>query len=144
MQWEPGPTAGFSQASARALYAPIISNNPHGPEHINVKSQRADPDSIWNVIRQMILIRRGHGAFSRGEFEWIDVQNHALAVFQRSFDHEKILAVHNLSDTQQGITYPIKKSVTAMTDLLTKQEFVPVKENLEIELMPYQYLWLKE
>ena len=30
-----------------------------------------------------------------------------------------------------------------MTDLLTQEEYFLVKDNIEIELMPYQYLWLK-
>jgi maltose alpha-D-glucosyltransferase/alpha-amylase len=144
MQWEPGPTAGFSPAPAQALYAPVISNNAHGPEHINVKSQRADPNSIWNVIRHTIAVRRQHHAFSWGEFEWIDVENNALAVFQRTYDQEAILVVHNLSDAKQSFTYPTKKSVPAMTDLLTQKQFDPVNERLEIELMPYEYLWLKQ
>jgi hypothetical protein len=31
-----------------------------------------------------------------------------------------------------------------MTDLLTQKQFDPVDERLEIELMPYEYLWLKQ
>ena len=143
MQWEPGPTAGFSQASANSLYAPVINHNGYGPEHINVSNQRTDPNSIWNVIRHMISIRREQRAFSWGEFEWIDVQNNALAVFQRNYDNEKILVLHNLSDTKQRISYPTKESVTAMTDLLTQRKFVPANERFEIELLPYEYLWLR-
>jgi maltose alpha-D-glucosyltransferase/alpha-amylase len=143
MQWEPGPTAGFSPAPARALYAPVISNNASAPEHINVKSQRADPDSIWNLIRHMIAIRRQHRAFSWGKFEWIDVQNNALAVFQRTQDGEAILVVHNLSDAKQSFSYLTRKSVNVMTDLLTQKAFDLENQRLEIELMPYEYLWLK-
>jgi maltose alpha-D-glucosyltransferase/alpha-amylase len=143
MQWEPGPTAGFSQAHAKSLYAPVINHNGYSPEQINVHNQRADLNSLWNVIRRMISVRKQHRAFSWGEFEWIDFQNNAVAVFQRSYNNETILAVHSLSDTKQRILYPIKKSVRAMTDLLTEEEFVPRKEHLEIELGPYQYLWLK-
>lgn len=144
MQWEPGPTAGFSQAHAKSLYAPVINQNGYGPEHINVKSQRAEPNSLWNVIRHMISVRRQRRAFSWGEFEWIDVQNNAVAVFQRTYNNETVLVVHNLSDTTQRISYPIKKSVNSMTDLLTQKQFVPANHTLEIELIPYQYLWLNE
>jgi maltose alpha-D-glucosyltransferase/alpha-amylase len=143
MQWEPRPTAGFSQAPANSLYAPVINDNGYSPAYINVNQQRADPDSIWNVIRHMISVRREQRAFSWGEFEWIDVQNNALAVFQRSYEDETLLVLHNLSDTKQRISYPIKKSVTAMTDLLTQREFVPANERFDIELAPYEYLWLR-
>jgi glycosidase len=91
----------------------------------------------------MISVRREQRAFSWGEFEWIDAQNNALAVFRRSYENETILVLHNLSDTKQRISYPIKKSVSAMTDLLTQREFVPANQRLDIELAPYEYLWLK-
>jgi glycosidase len=143
MQWEPGPTAGFSQAPAKSLYTSVINYNGYGPEHINVKTQRGDPSSIWNAIRHMISVRRSQRCFGWGEFEWIDVRNNALAVFQRTYSHEAILVVHNLSDAKQRLLYPTKKSVTALTDLLTHKQFDLVNERLEIELMPYEYLWLK-
>jgi maltose alpha-D-glucosyltransferase/alpha-amylase len=143
MQWEAGATADFSGAPPQSLYAPVISEDAHGPEYINVKAQRADPNSIWNVIRQMIAIRRKHRAFGRGEFEWLDVQNKTLAVFQRTHNNERILVVHNLSDAKQSFSYPTRKSVSALTDHLTQKQFDPVHERLEIELMPYEYLWLK-
>jgi maltose alpha-D-glucosyltransferase/alpha-amylase len=143
MQWEPGPTAGFSEASSGSLYAPVISDEVYGPARVNVKSKRADPDSLLNMIRHMITVRRKHQAFGWGDFAWIDIANTSIAAFQRSHQTETILAIHNLSSTTQNISYPIQKSVTLMTDLLTRQEFLPADETIEIELAPYQYLWLR-
>lgn len=143
MQWEAGATAGFSEASSKAVYAPVIESDVYGPARVNVKSQRADPDSLWNVIRHMIAIRKQHRIFGWGQFEWIDLQNDAIAAFQRTYNNETILALHNLSAVNQKIHYPIKKPVNSLTDLLTQKQFIPVKENLEVELAPYQYLWLK-
>ena len=45
MQWETGPTAGFSEAPVQSLYAPVIDDDAYGPAQVNVKSQRADPNS---------------------------------------------------------------------------------------------------
>ncbi|HLO29349.1 MAG TPA: maltose alpha-D-glucosyltransferase [Anaerolineales bacterium] len=144
MQWDIGSTAGFSEAPARSLYAPVIDDQTYGPARVNVKSQRADPNSMLNVLRHMIVIRKQWRAFGWGNFEWIDLQNNAIAAFQRRHNNEVILAIHNLSDTLQRISYPIKKPDHSLTDLLTGQEFILAKENLEIELRPYQYLWLME
>jgi len=143
MQWEPGETAGFSDASAESLYAPVIDDEPYDPAHLNVNSQRADPDSLLNSIRHMITVRKQHHVFGRGNFEWIDCKNSAVAAFHRTYQHESILTIHNLSDRSQKIVCPLKKSVHSMTDLLTQQQFALTNHNLEIELMPYQYLWLK-
>ncbi len=143
MQWEPGPTAGFSEAPLSALYAPVIDNDIYAPARVNVKSERADPNSLLNIIRHMIAIRRQHQTFGWGTFEWIDLQNDALAAFRRTHHNETILAIHNLSDANQKISYSMKKPVNSLTDLLSQKQFAPVNGNVEIELMPYQYLWLK-
>jgi hypothetical protein len=73
----------------------------------------------------------------------VDVRNDAIAAFRRTYQGESILAIHNLSEAKQKLSLPIKKPVKELTDLLTQKQFSPVKENLEIELLPYQYVWLK-
>ncbi len=143
MQWETGPTAGFSEAPPQALYAPVIEDNAYGPARVNVKSQRADPNSLLNIIRHMIAIRKQHQTFGWGQFEWVDVRNEAVAAFQRTCNGETVLAIHNLSDVKQTISYSMKKPVNSLTDLLTQKQFMPANGTFGIELMPYQYLWLK-
>jgi maltose alpha-D-glucosyltransferase/alpha-amylase len=143
MQWDVGVTAGFSEAPPEHLYAPVIDDEVYGTARVNVNSQRSHPNSLLNIIRHMIAIRKQHQAFGRGEFEWIDLQNESIAAFRRNHNGEMILAIHNLSDTGQNVLYPIKKPVTSLTDLLTEKEYVSTNEGIEIELEPYQYLWLK-
>ncbi len=142
MQWEPGETAGFSTAPLQSLYAPLIADEIYGPARVNVKSERANPNSHLNQIRHMITVRRQHQAFSRGEFTWVDVGNEHVAGFQRTQQDETIFALHNLSDTGQTISFSIKKPVKSMIDLLGGREFLPDNETLKIELSPYEYLWL--
>jgi maltose alpha-D-glucosyltransferase/alpha-amylase len=141
MQWEAEATVGFSKSST--LYAPVIDSNTYGSAQVNVKSRRADPDSIWNVIRHMIAIRKLHPTFGQGQFEWLDIANESIAAFQKTYEDETILAIHNLSNENQKITYAIKKPVNSLTDLLTQKQFALVNGNFEIMLMPYEYLWLK-
>jgi maltose alpha-D-glucosyltransferase/alpha-amylase len=143
MQWEPGSTAGFSESSSTPLYAPVIGDEVYGPARVNVKSQRADPDSLLNTIRHMIAIRKQHRAFGWGEFKWIDMAKASVAAFQRTYQGESILALHNLSSTTQTISHLIQKPLISMSDLLTEQEFLPLNDTIDIELAPYQYLWLK-
>jgi maltose alpha-D-glucosyltransferase/alpha-amylase len=143
MQWEPGETAGFSEAPAESLYAPVIKDEVYGPAKVNVELQRAQPDSLLNTIRHMIAIRKGQPAFGRGEFEWMDVENPGIAAFRRTHEDASVLAIHNLSDREQALLLSIKKSVTSMTDLLTQRNFAPAGETLQLTLEPYQYVWLK-
>ncbi|MDQ2692324.1 MAG: maltose alpha-D-glucosyltransferase [Chloroflexota bacterium] len=145
MQWNAEEeNAGFSEAPVQTLYIPVIDDEVYGPRRVNVESQRADPGSLWNVIRQMIAVRKQHRVFGWGEFEWLDFENLAIAAFQRTHQGESILAIHNLSDAAQTLSYAMPEPVTSMTDLLSGKEFVPANENLEIELQPYEYLWLRK
>ncbi|MFD7204738.1 alpha-amylase family glycosyl hydrolase [Streptomyces sp. NPDC059893] len=54
MQWDDTPNAGFSTAPADRLYLPVDpdANRP------TVAAQQADPDSLLNLVRRLIALRR--------------------------------------------------------------------------------------
>ncbi|MFC9327428.1 alpha-amylase family glycosyl hydrolase [Kitasatospora sp. NPDC057015] len=58
MQWDAGPNAGFSTAPADRLYLPVDPD----PDRPDVATQRADPDSLLNLVRRLIALRRSHPA----------------------------------------------------------------------------------
>jgi len=139
MQWEPGINAGFSQANAETLFSPIIADPVFSPERVNVTSQRAVPDSLWHTIRHMMAVRKQYREFSRGDFEWMDLQNPSIAAFQRTYQGESVIALHNLSDTHQKVSIEIKKPANSLTDLLTDKQL----NRGELNLAPYEFLWLR-
>jgi maltose alpha-D-glucosyltransferase/alpha-amylase len=143
MQWRSEPNAGFSDAPAQSLYAPLIDDELYGFAHTNVQAQHQDSNSLWNAIRHMISTRQEHPAFSRGEFEWIEFENHRIAGLQRTFQGETILAIHNISDSEQHLVLKTKEPVQSLTDLLSGVSFVSNQGEVEFVLAPYQYLWLK-
>jgi len=143
MQWNAGVNAGFSEATLQTLYSPVIDDDVYGPGRVNVDFQRRDPNSMSQTIRHMLAIRKQYHAFGRGEFEWLDCQNDQIAGFQRTYEGEQILTIHNLSDVRQKIPLKIKRSAQLLTDLLTQKEFSFDNEGFDLELTPYQYLWLK-
>jgi maltose alpha-D-glucosyltransferase / alpha-amylase len=138
MQWNAGTNAGFSEASGESLFAPVIDAEMYGPAHVSVEAQRRDPNSLWSAIRHMILERRKHPQFGRGEFHWLDVQNEHIAAFERTYDGQTIVVLHNMSGSAQTISVEINKPVKTLTDLLTKRNLdLPT-----IELAPYEFVWL--
>lgn len=141
MQWESSPTAGFSQAEAASLYAPVIDDNVFGKDHINVASQFNDPASLRASVRHMIATRKNHPQFGRGDFTLIDLNNDHVAAFERAYQGSSILAIHNLSDRPQVVSLKTKKPANSLTDLLTQNTFD--LQNTALELAPYQFLWLK-
>jgi glycosidase len=66
MQWDDGPNAGFSTASAHRLYLPIDPD----PDRPTVAAQRRDPGSLLNLVRRLLALRRSHAALgSEGSVE---------------------------------------------------------------------------
>ena len=98
---------------------------------------------MWNTIHHMIMIRKQHHAFGWGEFEWLDLENNKIAGFQQTFESETILAIHNLSDSHQSIVLKTNEPVKSLTDLLSQKVFDSKNGEVELDLVPYQYLWLK-
>ncbi|MEU4242742.1 alpha-amylase family glycosyl hydrolase [Actinoplanes sp. NPDC026619] len=58
MQWDDGPNAGFSTASAEKLYLPIDPD----PQRPTVAAQENDPGSTLNFVRELIRIRKDNPA----------------------------------------------------------------------------------
>ncbi|HEX7567606.1 MAG TPA: maltose alpha-D-glucosyltransferase, partial [Anaerolineaceae bacterium] len=144
MQWNSGPNAGFSNASSNQLYLPLIEDPSFDPEVVNVVYQEADPDSLLNLIKRFIFVRKQQIALGSGNLEWAEVgSNPAVLAFYRSAQQETVLVVHNLSDSCQvaAITCP---PGSRFDNLFSGQRLeTGPTGTLRLELNPYQYLWLK-
>jgi len=62
----------------------------------------------------------------------------AIAAYWRTFAHDRVLALHNLSGQVQAIEMEILSQ--PMIDLLTGTSF---SASDQITLNPYQFLWLQ-
>jgi trehalose synthase len=140
MQWMDGETAGFSGAASPLLYSPLIEG-AYGPDHVNVAAQQSDPASLWHAMRHMLSTRKGHRAFGWGDLVWEDCGNDRIAAFWRRWEDERILAVHNLSDTETTCSFA-GSAAGPVLDLLTHEKYAFSREKPQILLAPYQYLWL--
>lgn len=145
MQWNPGLNAGFSRASPKMLYAPVVQDHPYGPETVNVEAQRNDPDSLWNRLRQMISLRKAHPILGWGDFIWAESDSPAVAAYWRTHEKERMLIVNNLSHEVKSVSLMIgSDSAGHFVDIkATNNRYVPVNGQLHLTLQPYQYLWLK-
>ena len=62
MQWNAGPSAGFSAAPAASLYLPIDPD----PQRPTVAGQRDDRNSLLHTVRDLIALRRAHPELGPG------------------------------------------------------------------------------
>jgi maltose alpha-D-glucosyltransferase/alpha-amylase len=143
MQWTSADDAGFSEVPVQSIYTPVIDNDVYGPKQVNAESQRKDPNSLWSAIRHMIAIRKQNRAFGWGDFSWVDCGNDAVAAYERVYQNEQIIVLNNLSDQTQPVKAPLSGRSRALTDLLTGKTFAGLDGKIELDLKPYQYLWLK-
>src|SRR5512136_1866033 len=66
MQWSAAENAGFSDAPAGQLYAPVIDDAVYGYQQVNAAVQRADAGSLWHWMQRVLRIRKQHPVFGRG------------------------------------------------------------------------------
>ena len=140
MQWDTSPNGGFSDVKPDQLYAPIIASAAYNPEQVNVQDQRNNPDSLFNLIRRLLEVRKTYPAFGRGGFDWAETPK-AIAAYFRSYQDERLLVLNNLSEQRQTVTIPVDGPVQ---DLLVGETIQPADHGqLIASLEPYQYRWLK-
>jgi glycosidase len=89
MQWTPGGYAGFSNHSP---WQPVND----GYEEVNVKIQKADPDSLLRLYRKLIQLRNTHPALQVGDYIRVVNQQEQVYAFLRTFSGETILVFFNL------------------------------------------------
>ena len=145
MQWADAPNAGFSPASPERLYLPVIASPGSDPAQINVASQQADPHSLYQTVRRMVAIRKGHPAFGGGALEWAPGEDRSILAFYIAAPQERILAVHNLSGEQKSFPVALPGAgPQSLVDLLTGQAIqVQAGAPAVLTLPPYGYTWRK-
>ena len=62
MQWDSSPNAGFSTAPAASLYLPVDPD----PQRPTAAAQRADPNSLLHLVRDLIALRHANPELGSG------------------------------------------------------------------------------
>ncbi|CAN5187808.1 hypothetical protein BH18CHL2_BH18CHL2_04190 [soil metagenome] len=144
MQWSAGPSAGFSAATGRRLYLPVISAPPHGHKAVNVEAQRADPYSLLSWMKRVIGVRNRYPAFGRGTFELLHPENRAVLAYLRRHEGVTILVVANLSRFAQPCTLELRGEVGKVpTEMFGLTELAPIGQDAyTFMLSPHAFHWL--
>ncbi len=142
MQWDDSSSAGFSKAPSQSVYLPIIDDDTYGRKQVNVKSQQDNPYSLWHSVRNMIHARKKYPAFGRGDFQWIDCENEAIAAYVRTYEDQVIYVFNNMSASEHVISIPMQDIPGPLTDILTGKDYYIQDQTLTLKMSPRQYLWL--
>lgn len=80
MQWDRSKNLGFSSAEADKLYLPVDSS----PDAPTVENQKDNPDSIYQVVTDVIRLRKKHKDLGNdGEFEVLYAKKHKYPFIYR-------------------------------------------------------------
>jgi oligo-1,6-glucosidase len=99
MQWDDGPSAGFTTGR------PWIAVNPNYRE-INVARDRASPRSIFAYYQRLIRLRKAHPIIVYGSYDLLLPEHPQLYAFTRSLGDERLLVLLNLSREAAAFTPP--------------------------------------
>lgn len=99
---------GFSTAAPWFDYAP-------GREHANVETQTGDSSSLLSRYRALIRTRKSSDALRRGTLKPIDTDARLLA-FTRTSAGDRVLVVHNLSDSLVSADLGVEAGQTLFAD----------------------------
>lgn len=96
MQWDSTTNAGFSAASKDKLYLAIDPDK----KRPTVAKQAAKPDSLLNMVKKLIKLRKAHTALqSNADLHFLYAMPHSYPfVYKRQNSDETVLVVLNPSD----------------------------------------------
>jgi maltose alpha-D-glucosyltransferase / alpha-amylase len=133
MQWSADRNSGFSRADFERLYFPVIMDPVYGFQSVNVEAQQRHPTSLLHWMRQMIMLRKQHQVFSRGNISFIKPENMKVLAFTRSYQGETVLCVYNLAFSSQPVQLNLQEYEGMIPVDLQYQTKFP-----RIEAQPYQ------
>lgn len=90
MQWDATPQAGFGKTQ------PWLPVHPNYTTR-NVAAQLKQPESLLNVYKRLIALRRGNLALRRGDFVVVEQADPECLVYQRIHGKQRMLIALNFS-----------------------------------------------
>jgi maltose alpha-D-glucosyltransferase/alpha-amylase len=103
MQWSGGQNAGFSTATASALYSQPIADPVYGYAAVNVAAQLRDPSSLLHWMRNLIRLRKQFKVFGRGTLQFVPSSNPKILAYVRRWGDDTVLCVANVSRHVQPV-----------------------------------------
>ena len=148
MQWTSEPGGGFSTADPSTFPEPPAEGE-FGPEHVNVRDQSRDPDSLLSFFRHLVDCYRACPELAWGTAQVVDPGPDAAPVLahRTEADGISVVVLHNFADRDVTATLPLKglEGCELFDVLAADGSTVPVPDDgaLELTLPAYGYRWLR-
>ncbi|MDT4950233.1 MAG: maltose alpha-D-glucosyltransferase / alpha-amylase [Pseudonocardiales bacterium] len=145
MQWDNGPTAGFSSAAPADLVRPVHKRGSYGASKVNVAAERRDRDSLLRWFQELISVLRECPEIGVGVPSVIDI---ALprSVLAHRFDAPEgaILLLHNLAATPVTVDLSSVDIGKNPDEVFANAAYEPLTRDLsQFFLDGWGYRWLR-
>lgn len=143
MQWSDRPGGGFGPAGGeQSRRRP--PDGPYGPEHVNVASQRADPDSLLNWVAGAVRTRRQIPELGAGRWRTLKTDDDTVLAHTCEMDGSGFVAVHSLSGEPRTVDVQVEDPDRLFEVLSTPGTGLRRADgHLTIDLPRYGHLWIQ-
>ena len=144
MQWDDGPSGGFTTAPPDQLIRPL-PDPPWSPQEVNVVAQRRDDGSLLNWMERLIRRYRETPELGWGELELLDVGERSVLGHRLNWERSCVVCLHNLGASTVTVVVPVPDAdVRVVVDLLGDEDpRTPEDGAVSVGLDGYGARWLK-
>jgi maltose alpha-D-glucosyltransferase/alpha-amylase len=145
MQWQSGPTGGFSSAAPERLVMPVPTRGKYSTRRVNVQDQSRDASSLLRWFEQLIRVLRECPEIGNGTPSVIDVpMPRSVLVHRFDADGGAIVLLHNLADEPVSVDLSTLGSVPDACEVFSDGPYGPLGRRLaDLELNPWGYRWIR-
>jgi alpha-glucosidase len=131
MQWSAEPLAGFSPPGTEETWLPVAKNYAQ----LNVQNQLSDPNSLLELYRTLLKLRKQQPALQLGTYQPILDQVPDVYSYLREYNDTKFMICLNFSSEQRIIRSNLMQDASI---LLSTQMDRKGPLQLELELRPLE------
>ncbi len=145
MQWSAKKNGGFSTAAKKDLVQAAIEDDEYGYRKVNVEAQRQDPESLWNYMRKLILVRRSCPEVGLGSWHLMQTGESAVVAFRCTWKDGTVVTLHNLGGKKVSFSIDLHdQRGRRLTDLWGGHtEQICDSGQTDVELDAYGASWLR-
>jgi maltose alpha-D-glucosyltransferase/alpha-amylase len=143
MQWSADRYGGFS--SSDEVVVPIVEDEEHGYQKVNVAHQRRDPGSLLNWTERRIRTRKELPEIGWGECTVLDADPPTVLVLRYDWRNTSLVTVHNFADKAQTAHFDVgTRDGRKLCDLFDDSCGSASDEGRhELRLEPYGHRWFR-
>jgi maltose alpha-D-glucosyltransferase/alpha-amylase len=144
MQWSAERNGGFS--TAERCVKPVLDEGPYGHQHVNVESQRRDPNSLLNWTVRMIRLRKECPEIGWGTWRVLPTRSPNVLALCYSWRGNSVVTVHNFAGAPKEVRLDLSdvEGGDRLASLLVNEEKQAGADGVhDVALEAFGYKWYR-